>query len=105
MQLRDSLPEFQRRGLRLLAISIDDAATSSKLVERLSLPFALGCDPDRSLTRAFGVLDTGNDISWPATFLVDAKGVVRWRSLAETYTVRPLAQVVLDAFDALPRAE
>lgn len=70
------------------------------MIERLHLTFPLGLDVDRQLTRAFGVYDPANDIAWPAVFLTDAEGVVQWRSLAETYTVRPAAQVILEAFDA-----
>ena len=88
--------------MRVLAVSVDDTEQSRALVDRLSLAFPLGTDTGRSLTRAFGVYDPGNDIAWPALFLLDAGGVVRWRSLAETYPVRPAWQVVLDAIDAQP---
>lgn len=87
--------------MRVVPVSVDDAEKSQSLIERLKLPFPLGLDVDRSLTKAFGVYDPGNDIAWPAIFLVDAGGVIRWRSLAETYPVRPAATVVLDAWDAL----
>ncbi len=45
--------------------------------------------------------DEANDIAWPALYLLDSEGSVHWRSLAETYPVRPAWQVVLEAFDAL----
>jgi len=32
----------------VLAVSVDDAAKSKALGARLTLPFALGCDVDRS---------------------------------------------------------
>lgn len=89
----------------MLAVSVDGQEKSRALIERLSLPFALGLDEDRALTRAFGVYDPANDIAWPAIFIVGPEGVVRWRSLAETYTVRPASQVVLDAADALDAAK
>jgi alkyl hydroperoxide reductase subunit AhpC len=47
--------------------------------------------------RAYGVEDAENEIAWPAIFIVGRDGKVRWRSLAETYPVRPAAEVVLDA--------
>ena len=84
-----------------MAVSVDDLEQSRALVERLGLSFPLGLDEDRTLTKAFGVYDPANDIAWPALFLIGPDGVVRWRSLAETYTVRPASQMILDAADGL----
>ena len=83
----------------MLAVSVDDAEKSRALVEKLKLDFPLGLDPERALIKAFGVYDPANDIAWPALYLLGADGRVRWRSLAETYTVRPSWQVVLEAAD------
>lgn len=49
------------------------------------------------MIRAYGVEDAENELAWPAIFIVGRDGKVQWRSLAETYPVRPAAQVVLDA--------
>lgn len=82
-------------------MSVDELEKSRELITRLQLTFPLGSDVSRELTRAFGVYDPGNDIAWPAIYLVGPDGTLRWRSLSETYTQRPAAQVVLEAFDAL----
>ena len=84
----------------MIAVSVDDAEKSRALVEKLKLGFPLGLDTERTLIKAFGVYDPGNDIAWPALYLLGVDGKVRWRSLAETYTVRPAWQVVLAAADA-----
>lgn len=83
-------------------MSVDDAEKSRALVARLGLRFPLGSDADRSFIKALGVYDAENDIAWPAIFLLDAGGVVRWVSVVETYVTRPTPAVVLEAFDALP---
>jgi len=95
--------QFEARGLRVLPVSVDPLDKSQALIDRLTLPFPLGLDVDRSVTRAFGVYDAENDIAWPAIFIIAQSGEIRWRSLAETYPVRPAAQVILDAWDALDR--
>jgi peroxiredoxin len=45
------------------------------------------------------VEDQENEIAWPAIFIVGRDGRVRWRSLAETFKVRPTSEVVLEALD------
>jgi len=45
------------------------------------------------------VEDEESGIAWPAIFIVGRNGMVRWRSLAEVYQVRPAAEVVLEALD------
>ena len=52
------------------------------------------------MIRAYGVEDQENGIAWPAIFIVGRDGKVRWRSLAETFKVRPTSEVVLEALDA-----
>jgi peroxiredoxin len=90
--------------VRVVAVSVDGRDASKALEERLALTFRLGVDDTRALTSAFGVLDPGNDVAWPALFLLDEAGVVRWRSLAETYPVRPAWRLVLGAVDqSFPR--
>lgn len=85
-------------------MSVDGRDKSRALEERLTLNFRLGVDEARTLTNAFRVHDPGNDIAWPAIFLLDEAGVVRWRSLAETYPVRPAWSLVLGAVDqSFPR--
>lgn len=38
-----------------------------------------------------------NGISWPAVFIADKQGKIRWRSLAQTYKVRAMSGQILDA--------
>lgn len=54
-------------------------------------------DADRSLTKGFGVYDQGNDIAWPAVFVLDAKGAVAWRSFEDTYKERVPIEAIVEA--------
>jgi len=57
-------------------------------------------DPTRKLVKAFGVYDPGNDIAWPAVFLIDSDGTVVWRSFLDGYKERPPVKEILDAIDS-----
>jgi peroxiredoxin len=82
---------------------VDPPDRSRALAEKLDLKFPLLSDPKREAIRAYGVEDQENGIAWPAIFVVGRDGKVSWRSLAETYKVRPASEVVLEALDAAAR--
>lgn len=52
--LRDSWAELAGRA-KVFGVSVDDAASHRKFVEKKDLPFPLLCDPDKRLVRAYGV--------------------------------------------------
>jgi peroxiredoxin len=82
---------------------VDPPDRSRALAEKLGVKYPLLSDPKREVTRAYGVEDQENGIAWPAIFIVGRDGNVRWRSLAETFKVRPASEVVLEALDAAAR--
>ena len=81
---------------------MDPPGRSKALAEKLGITFPLLSDVNRAVIRAYGVEDEENAIAWPAIFIVGQNGNVRWRSLAETFKVRPTSEVVLGALDAAP---
>lgn len=85
----------------MVAISADELTDSQDLAKKLGLTFPLISDVALELIKRWGVFDAGNEIAWPAIFLVDAKGTVRWRSLLESYKVRPASELVLNQLDEL----
>jgi peroxiredoxin len=78
---------------------VDPPERSKALADKLGITFPLLCDTSREAIRAYGVEDEENGIAWPAIFIVGRDGSVRWRSLAETFRVRPTSAVVLEALD------
>jgi len=82
---------------------VDPLERSKALAEKLGVTFPLLSDRKREAIRAYGVEDQENGIAWPAIFIVGRDGNVRWRSLAETFKVRPTSEVVLEALDAAAR--
>lgn len=56
--------------------SVDDAETNAKFAKSLDLDYPILSDPDRSVSKAYGVTDgTGYAKRW--TFYIDRDGVVR----------------------------
>lgn len=102
MQLREHYPEFQGLGAEILAISNEDQERGAKLETELGgLPFPLLADTERKVIESYGVFHQnepkGRPISRPATFVVDAAGVIRYRYVGENVTDRPEPQIILAA--------
>jgi peroxiredoxin len=99
VELQSHQADFASRSIRVVAISVDPVEKSQDLAKSLSLGFPLLSDPDMTAIRAYGVADEGNGIAWPAEFLVDRGGRIRWRATAQSVGTRPSSADVLRAFD------
>lgn len=89
------MPDLERAGVVLQAVSVDSAPDLAALRTRVGVTFELLSDEGREATRAFGVYDPGNDIAWPALFLLDEEGRVTWSHVEATYPERlPVADIV-----------
>ncbi len=74
---------FERRGLKVAALSYDSPALLADFARRQSIRYPLLSDPDSAVIRAFGILNENfpKDHAWfgvpfPGTFIIDANGVV-----------------------------
>lgn len=100
------LNEFHRRGIEVVAISVDSPAESQKLCHSQGYTFPFLSDPKAETIRQYGVLHAnggggGVDIARPAEFLVDATGAIRWVNLTDDFRVRARPDRVLAAIDRL----
>ena len=98
------LPEFESRGIRVVAISVDPPDVNQRQSQKLGYTFPLLSDPDAKLIRRYDVLHAGAgpksaDIARPAEFLLDSNGVVRWVNLTENIAVRARPDQVLEALN------
>ncbi|MCS7016629.1 MAG: peroxiredoxin [Gemmatales bacterium] len=73
---RDRIEQFAQLDTVVIGISVDDAASQSKFVEKNNLNFPLLCDTERSVSKAFGVLGA-NGLAQRKTFVMDKQGVLR----------------------------
>ena len=85
-----------------MGISVDDQGKNAALADKLDLGgrVPLLADPQRSAIRAYGVEDTDNEISLPATIVIDAEGAVRWIYVGDNPRDRPSVEEVLAAVSA-----
>lgn len=122
--LTKAFPEFQKRGVRPVLISVDRADESAKTLATYSIPFPVLSDPDLAAHRAYRVLhqadraeferlksfgidlekSSGREhhiIAVPTIFVIDARGIVRFAHADSDYTTRPSTAQILAAIDGL----
>ena len=92
----------------MVGIVVDPVETNAKLARDLDLTFPLLADPALEAIDAYGLRHVGghgeHDIAHPASILIDAAGVIRWRNVAEAVNNRPTPATILAAIDALEDA-
>ena len=116
-------PEYQKRGVTPVAVSVDLPENSSKTKASWSIPFPVLSDNDAATLDAFHVsrvvegkelgmlkgygidLESASGkahhkIAIPSIFLIDRGGVVRWAHSDPEYKVRPSTAQLLAAIDA-----
>jgi peroxiredoxin len=103
---QDGLSEFDKRGIRVVAVSVDPVEVNRQLREKLGFTFTFLSDPEAEAIRRYdlrhaGAGPRGHDIARPAEFLIDVAGKVRWVNLTENFRVRVRAEQVLRLADQL----
>lgn len=97
------LPEFEARGIRIVAVSVDPPETTREHLAKVGWTFPVLSDPKAEVVRRYDLLHPAGgqagDIARPAEFLIDPTGTVRWRDLTESYWVRARPETVLGVFD------
>jgi peroxiredoxin len=95
--------------VKILAISPDPVdkvkALAEKVAAKTGAPLQgveLLSDANHRIIDAYGLLNEaaasrGRFLPHPATFVLDAKGVVRWRFIEKDYKVRPTNEMVIEA--------
>jgi peroxiredoxin Q/BCP len=102
---RDSYAALKKKGVAVLGVSKDSAASHDKFKAKYGLPFALGSDAEIATAKAYGVWvkkkNYGREYMGMerSTFLIDEKGVIRgiWRGVK----VNGHVEAVMDAIGAL----
>jgi peroxiredoxin len=102
----EHLKDFNQRGIRLVAISVDPPEINRQRTRKLGYTYTFLSDPKAEVIRRYDLLHPhagpeGHDIARPAEFLLDSSGTVRWLNLTEDYRVRLRAQQVLKVIDDL----
>jgi peroxiredoxin len=104
-QLEKQHAEFDSKGIRIVAVSLDDVAESRQTQEKFPHLTILS-DHDQSLARAADVIGphhspTGEITVSPTTVVLDKAGDVRWVFRPDSYTNRLSPQELLAEIDKL----
>jgi len=96
---RDAMPKLRKRGVAIVGVSTNSVSSHERFTANHELPFPLLADTEGKIAAAYGVLKQSGKSAERATFLIDAKGIIRrvWPRV----TVTGHAQDVLDAIDDL----
>lgn len=91
------MPQFDERGVSLVAISVDVPADTLPWAEKKGLTLPLASDPELELIRRLGLENPDvAELALHAVYIVDEEGVVFYRKIARR---RAYAQEFLDAID------
>ncbi len=97
--------EFVRRNTEIIAVVADSAEQNSQVVHDLGLGYLVLSDPHLNAIDAYGLRHGDgpeeHPIAQPASFLIDASGLVRWRDITDNYRLRPQPETILAAIDRL----
>lgn len=97
-ELQNQIARFERRGVRITAISVDAPADSLAMIERLGLSFDLASDPEQQAVKAFGVQNPDTrELALHAVYIVDGSGTIFYRKVGRR---RPTSNELIDAIDA-----
>jgi peroxiredoxin len=123
--LTTAYPDYQKRGVTPVAVSVDTPDEEAKLKATYAIPFPVLSDSGAVMLEAFHVAktvqadelakmkgfgidlksysgQTHHKIAIPALFLIDRTGVVRWAHSDPEFRVRPSTAQILAAIDAKP---
>jgi peroxiredoxin len=121
-ELTEAKPEFDRRGVGLVAISVDRPGEEARTQVRQGVAFAILSDPKLTAHRAFNVVhvadaaqqdrlaalgidletyagEAHHSFAIPSIFLVDRAGVIRFAHVDADYETRPSARQLLQIAD------
>jgi peroxiredoxin Q/BCP len=74
--LRDQYQKIRELGAEILGVSIDNVASHQHFTRKFNLPFQLVADSDKSITKAYDVLNEKSGMARRVTFIVDEKGFI-----------------------------
>ena len=108
-EMRALQAPLAQRGYGLAAISYDAPDALAKFAGTQGIGYTLLSDQKSAMIDAFGLRDPAYaagsfaaGVPRASTLIVSPKGVVRWKTVATDYKLRPQNALILGAVDALP---
>jgi peroxiredoxin len=79
------------------ALTADPLEAVARTITEWQLTFIVVADPSRETIRRYGLLNPRDQSATPATFVIDRRGLVRYRYVGASAADRPDVREVLDA--------
>ena len=103
------LSDEQKRDTELLVVSIDPKPDLRKMADKISAEdgrrpdFPFLSDPGHRVIDRCGLLnlDDPRGIPHPTTYVIDRRGIVRWKFTEVNYKVRPTNEMILHALEGI----
>jgi alkyl hydroperoxide reductase subunit AhpC len=90
-----SAAEFGKENGVVLGVSVDDLETHRAWAGELGgLNYPLLSDADRSLSRAYGVLDARENVALRATFIINPNGVISYQVVSHVNVGRSVEETL-----------
>ncbi len=94
--------------MELIALAIDSRDLLDKMADRISADgskptFIMLSDPGHRVIDRYGLLNPNDErgIPYPTTYVIDMRGVVRWKFTEINYKIRPTNEMILEALAKL----
>ena len=105
--MQDHLKEFEARGVRVVAVSVDRPEVTRENCRRLGYTYTFLSDAKHEVIRRYDLVHRNGgprgDIARPAEFLIDSTGIIRWRNFSSDYRVRIRPEQIFRVLDQFGR--
>lgn len=98
--------------MEILAVAIDSKEDLQKMADRISKDdhkapdFSFLSDAGHKVIDRYGLLNpSGRGWPHPTTYVVDKKGIVRWKFTEVNYKIRPSNEQILEALKGVQSSE
>lgn len=73
---RDNFSQFEKKGVKVLGVSVDDSESHRKFQDKYKLNFTLVADDSTEISRAYGTL--ADTVARRVTYLIDGEGKIAY---------------------------
>lgn len=107
-ELKAAQAELGARGYNIVGLSYDSPETLATFASKTGISYTLLSDEKSAMIDALGLRDPAYaagsfaaGVPKSSTLILDKAGVVRWKTVASDYKVRPQNATIIAAVDAL----
>jgi peroxiredoxin 2/4 len=87
--------EFAAESAAVLGVSVDDVGSHRAWATELGgLAYPLLADPDRTVSRAYGVLDEKENVALRATFIISPSGIISYQVVSHVNVGRSVEETL-----------